>query len=140
VPKSNKLCRPPPVLAALACAVMLGGCGQGLKIDEVYGGYYPPNSANSVAPKRVAQVKPKPPATARALLKTPSEPDCGVQKGRPESADSASTDPNAELATRIRLEYERECYRQAEARMRDRVKQLQSAKAAKGSEPSERAQ
>jgi hypothetical protein len=46
-------------------------------------------------------------------------------------------DANADLALRIKLEYERECYRQAEVRMRDRVKQLQtSTKAAKGSEPS----
>lgn len=132
---------------------MLGGCGRDLKVDEVYGGYYPPNSADSVAPKRVAKVKPKAPQADRALLETPPEPDCGAQKspGRPETAaakselttqsipEGAAGDPNADLAMRIKLEYERECYRQAEQRMRDRVKQLQvSTKAAKGAEPSPR--
>ena len=60
MPKSNKPRRPPPVLAAIVCALLLGGCAtQELKIDEVYGGYYPANSADSVASKRVAKVKPK---------------------------------------------------------------------------------
>ena len=36
-------------------------------------------------------------------------------------------DRNAELAVRIKLEYERECYRQAEIRVRDRLGQLQGS-------------
>jgi hypothetical protein len=144
VPKIKKPCRT-PVLSAVVCAVMLGGCAaQELKIDEVYGGYYPADSADSVARKRVAKAKPKAPAADRALLEVPPEPDCGAQKGRTEAASDLTTqsiiggdgDPNADLALRIKLEYERECYRRAEARMRDRVKQLQaSTKAAKGAEP-----
>jgi hypothetical protein len=139
VAKSKKPCRPHFVLAALVCTAILGGCGKPLEVDQVYGGYNLPEYADSVAPKRVAKIKPKATASAeRVRADTPTEPDCGAQKGRTESADSASTDPNAELATRIRLEYERECYRQAEARMRDRVKQLQSAKATKAGQPGER--
>jgi hypothetical protein len=34
---------------------------------------------------------------------------------------------NAELALRIKLEYERECYRQAEMRVRQRLHLLQSS-------------
>jgi hypothetical protein len=137
--KSNKPCCLAFVLAALFCTAMLSGCGKPLQVDEVYGGYHLPDYVDSVAAKRVAKIKPKAPASPeRARVDTPVEPDCGAQKGRPELADGAAADPNAELATRIRLEYERECYRQAEARMRDRVKQLQGAKAAKATEPSER--
>ncbi|MET0195032.1 MAG: hypothetical protein ABW200_16860 [Hyphomicrobiaceae bacterium] len=153
MPKSNKPCRPPPVLAAIVCALVLGGCAtQEIKVDEVYGGYYPSDSANSVAPKRVAKAKSKPKSADRALLETPPEPDCGVQNspGRPQTASAArevttqsipdsTGDPNADLAMRIKLEYERECYRQAEARTRDRLKQLQTSKAAKGgAQPSDR--
>jgi hypothetical protein len=39
----------------------------------------------------------------------------------------ADADRNAELAVRIKLEYERECYRQAEIRVRDRLRQLQGS-------------
>ena len=149
MPKSNKPRRPPPVLAAIVCALLLGGCAtQELKVDDVYGGYYPANSADSVASKRVAKVKPKAAPPDRALLETPPEPDCGVQKspGRPQTASAATQsipdsagDPNADLALRIKLEYERECYRQAEARTRDRLKQLQTSKAAKGgAQPTDR--
>jgi hypothetical protein len=148
VPNSNKHRRPPPVVAALVCALMLGGCAaQPLKFDEASGTYYPDNSADSVAPKRLAKAKSKAPAANRAQQETPDEPDCGAYKspGRAEPAPARAEqsmtegagDANADLALRIKLEYERECYRQAEVRMRDRVKQLQtSTKAAKGSEPS----
>jgi uncharacterized protein (UPF0548 family) len=36
-------------------------------------------------------------------------------------------DPNAALAMRIKLEYERECYRQAEERVRARLQELQGS-------------
>jgi hypothetical protein len=51
----------------------------------------------------------------------------------PESASAAMVPPSpdadrsAELALRIKLEYERECYRQAEKRVRDRLRQLQGS-------------
>jgi hypothetical protein len=51
----------------------------------------------------------------------------------PEPASPATVPPspeverNAELALRIKLEYERECYRQAEMRVRQRLHQLQSS-------------
>jgi hypothetical protein len=41
--------------------------------------------------------------------------------------DAEQADPNAELAMRIKIEYERECYRQAEARVRARLQQLQQS-------------
>ena len=36
------------------------------------------------------------------------------------------SDPNKELATRIRLEYDRECYKQAEKRVRSQLERLQA--------------
>ena len=136
-------------------AAVLGGCAQ--DFDEDYGVYY---SGDPATPRRTAKIKskiPQIPLPDRALLETPAEPDCGAAQGprrpgRPESAtataglatpaaaeEGAANDTNAELALRIKLEYERECYRQAEARMRDRLKQLQASttqtvKAVKGTE------
>jgi len=136
-------------------AAVLGGCAQ--DFDEDYGVYY---SGDSAAPRRTAKIKAKSlqiPLPDRALLEAPAEPDCGAAQaprrpGRPENAtataglatpaaaeEGAAGDGNADLALRIRLEYERECYRQAEARMRDRLKQLQASttqtvKAVKGTE------
>ena len=140
-------------------AAVLGGCAQ--DFDEDYGVYY---SGDPAAPRRTAKIKakiPQIPLPDRALLETPPEPDCGAAQaprrpGRPESAtataglatptaaeEGAANDANADLALRIKLEYERECYRQAEARMRDRLKQLQASttqtvRAVKGAEPGAR--
>jgi len=136
-------------------AAVLGGCAQ--DFDEDYGVYY---SGDPATPRRTAKIKskiPQIPLPDRALLEAPAEPDCGAAQGprrpgRPESAtataglatptaaeEGAANDANADLALRIKLEYERECYRQAEARMRDRLKQLQASttqtvKAVKGTE------
>ena len=90
------------------------------------------------------------PLPRAALLSPQSAPDCEEPKtadARPTAGDPkrmASTvvpepasaamvrpnpdaDKNAELALRVKLEYERECYRQAEIRVRDRLRQLQSS-------------
>ena len=90
------------------------------------------------------------PLPKAALLAPQAPPDCGEAKtadARPAAGDSkrmasavvrepASAAPvppspdaerNAELALRIKLEYERECYRQAEVRVRERLHQLQSS-------------
>jgi hypothetical protein len=151
VHKDNKVSRTPRILAAVVCAAMLGGCAQDFDLDQEFKPYYPPNSADSVAPKRVAKAKPKAQPADRALLEAPSEPDCGASKRptRPGTAAATaelatqslndSAEPNADLAMRIKLEYERECYRQAEQRMRDRVKRLQaSVRGSKTSDPGER--
>jgi hypothetical protein len=49
-------------------------------------------------------------------------PNCEVS-GTQSTANPV--DPNAELARRIRAEYELVCYRMAEARARQRLRQLQ---------------
>jgi hypothetical protein len=141
------------MFAVIICAA-LSGCAQDFDFDEEFG-VQP--AAKSPTPKRIARAKTKIPVPDNALLEAPAAPDCGVPQtakrpAQPETAsasaelttqslpDSATQDANAELATRIKLEYERECYRQAEARVRDRLKQLQSSttqtvKAVKGAVP-----
>ena len=90
------------------------------------------------------------PLPKAALLAPQAAPDCGETRtadaspaagqskrmasaATPEPASAATVPPspdadrNAELALRIKLEYERECYRQAEMRVRERLHQLQSS-------------
>ena len=153
--KSSKSRISGAVIAVIACAVASGGCAQ--DFDDAYSVYY----SGDAAPRKTAKIKPKTPQIPlpdQALLESPAEPDCGAAQaprrpGRPESATAtaglatpaaasdggASDDANADLAIRIKLEYERECYRQAEARTRERLKQLQASttqtvKAVKGAE------
>jgi len=147
VPESQKPRFSGLMLAAIVCAA-LGGCAEDFDFDEGPGAK--PVSDSPTPKKRTARAKPK---IDTALLETPAAPDCGMaqtaKRTQPESAtasaelttqslpDGATQDANADLATRIKLEYERECYRKAEARVRDRLKQLQTstsqaAKAAKG--------
>jgi hypothetical protein len=150
VPESQKPRFSGLMLAAIICAA-LGGCAQDFDFEQEYGAK--PVSDSPTPKKRTARAKPK---IDNALLETPAAPDCGTpqtaKRTQPESAtasaelttqslpDGVTQDANADLATRIKLEYERECYRQAEARVRDRLKQLQTStnqatKAAKGAVP-----
>jgi hypothetical protein len=62
----------------------------------------------------------------QALLVAPQKPECGEATARLRPTTPA-TDQDANLALRIRLEYERECYRHAELAVRKRLKKLQSA-------------
>ena len=55
----------------------------------------------------------------RALLSTQSPPDCEYR-----APDEAVT-LDKEVLARLRLEYERHCYQQAEAEVRNRLRQLQ---------------
>ena len=59
---------------------------------------------------------------SRALMKPLPSPNC-EESGTQSTANPA--DPNAELARRIRAEYELVCYRMAEALARQRLRQLQ---------------
>jgi hypothetical protein len=61
----------------------------------------------------------------RALLASPREPDC---EGKP-SASGGDSSSNDVLALRIKLEYDKECYRVAEMNMRERLKRLQASMA-----------
>ena len=65
------------------------------------------------------------PATTRALLTAPAQPDCTFHE-----IGLGDTVSDAAEVTRRRLAFERQCYRQAEMRMRARLRRLQAAVAA----------
>jgi hypothetical protein len=112
--------------------------------------YAVPNEAGA-GPRSTRRPKPQLSAPRPELLKPQNPPDCEEKKAtaaRPtpnngvahtaavRQASAAELQPslgaepidrNAELAMRVKLEYERECYRQAEMRSRDRLRQLQSS-------------
>jgi hypothetical protein len=98
-------------------AAALAGCAE-LPCDDDISSTAPINSRSR------AQI----PLPDHALLTAQPEPDC---EGKPVPADATKngepTNANADLALRIKLEYERECYRKAEMRVRDRFKRLRAA-------------
>jgi hypothetical protein len=68
-------------------------------------------------------------APTRLAERAGAEPSPGSDAA-PQAASAAAPpqpDPNADLALRIKLEYERECYRMAEMRVRERLRKLQAS-------------
>ena len=111
----------------------MGGCAE-------YSEYAIPHGTGGSA-QRAANAK-KIPLPDRALLETRPAPDCEARAmqrtdkdrrvdtaslAKPTIPEDVSADPNADLALRIKLEYERECYRQAERRVRDQLQSLQAS-------------
>jgi len=61
----------------------------------------------------------------RALLAAPPKPDCAFQE-----IGLGDTVPDAAEVARLKLDFERQCYRRAEMQMRARLRRLQAAVAA----------
>lgn len=114
----------------------LGGCAPELS------DYYETSYTSSSSAQRSASAKPKIPLPDTALLKAQPVPDCDSPRterankdrrvdtaslAKPTIPEDTGADPNADLALRIKLEYERECYRQAETRVRERLNALQTS-------------
>lgn len=117
-----------PLLAAGMCALLLSGCAA----EHSHG--------DGARPARVRVPRP-----AQALLAAPKEPACA--QSRPEGAARAKdekgavaerpagrTEPGSTqgqadgaLSQRIRLEFERNCFQQAEMRARTQLLRLQAA-------------
>ena len=99
--------------AVLLCALALTGCA------PAYSDYHDLSDGSISRPRRQAAKKTVP-LPSQALLASPGKPNCKGAGQQLASADpSAAVVPpkpesNPELALRIKLEYERECYRQAE--------------------------
>jgi len=113
---------------ALLCALgvfALTCCA--LPCDEMYEGDpgRGPPARREVVAKRAA-----PPG--QGLLAPASAPHCEGDGPDPKRAAlaTAESDPNGALALRIRLEYERECYRRAELRVRKRLEKVLAAQRA----------
>jgi hypothetical protein len=111
--------------ALVACALSLAGCAQAY---SDYTESVPDRPA--VGPRRLVAKKAIP-VPNQALLAAPGKPDC--EAGGQQLASAAVVPPsppsekNADLALRIKLEYERECYRQAESRVREQLRKLQAS-------------
>jgi len=84
------------------------------------------------------------PLPERALMQPRGEPACELEAPQDKSSEAAEQtrpparewepnrkqgqgDANAALGLRIRLEYERDCFRRAELQTRDRLHRLQTA-------------
>jgi len=96
-------------------AILLAGCA----LDD--GSRRSSRVRNENAPARAASPT-RARLPSRALMKPLPSPNC-EESGTQSTANPA--DPNAELARRIRAEYELVCYRMAEALARQRLRQLQ---------------
>ena len=117
--------RSPARLAALLSVLALAACA------PEYGPYEMVSDGpmTTVAPRKLP-ARVAIPLPNQTLLQPLNEPDCGAEQPdaqRVASAAPAQPDPNADLALRIKLDYERECYRKAEERVRQRLQKLQAA-------------
>jgi len=131
-----------------ACFLALAGCA------PEYGDYgYAISDSTVAAPRKPATRRI--PGPSQVLLTPEQKPDCDAdaavaekaqspptrvarreQEGRPAGTSDASSaqtaiappqpDANVDMALRIKLEYERECYKQAESRVRERLQRLQA--------------
>ena len=110
----------------LICALALAGCA------PAYSDYHDISDGSVSRPNRQAAKKTIP-LPSQALLASPGKPDCEGAGQQLASADPSAVvvppkpESNPELALRIKLEYERECYRQAETRVREQLRKLQAS-------------
>src|SRR5262245_10784962 len=117
VTRLNSVWVAPCVLAAAACAGILAGCHTNQVIWD---------AANAAQFTGSTLKNPLPSQTLLAQL---SQPDCEYRTqaddGKSEGTKSRS-DIDADQAYRVKLEHERECYREAEIRARERLNELQA--------------
>jgi hypothetical protein len=99
-------------LSALSCTIALAGCASKSPAPEL------PASHVHIAADRQPEVRIRRPA--RALLAPQRAPDCEFR----ESSDLKPVDPDQWL--RLKLAYERQCYRDAEQAVRKRLLRLQA--------------
>jgi hypothetical protein len=114
--------------AVVVCALALTGC------VPAYSHHTERLSDGPVAGSKRQAAKKAVPLPSQALLAPQATPDCeGKGQGQQLASSDASAvvaprpETNADLALRIKLEYERECYRQAEVRVREQLRKLQAS-------------
>jgi|SRR5919197_1315813 hypothetical protein len=107
-------------LMALSCALVVAGCAQS-----------PPRAAGAYRVRVAAPVRrearplqrearPRPRPVDRALLTAQVAPDCEFKAPSSETADP-------DVMARLKLDYERQCYRKAETSLRDRLRLVQTS-------------
>ena len=96
-------------VCALGCAIAVSGCAPGSALPEPGSGPASPTSSE-------AQIcRPDP-----ALLAPQPAPDCGFER-----SNLKTLDPDG--WARLKLEYERKCYQNAEKTVRERLRRLQAS-------------
>jgi hypothetical protein len=101
------------ILPAVLCAIALGGCAAESAHREAKGGRsHVVAAAERQAELRIRRANPE-------LLAPLSAPDCDFTK-----ANVSTVDPNQ--WERLKLDYERRCYKDAEQTARDRLRRLQT--------------
>src|SRR5262245_35830043 len=115
IPKARyaRLCL---ALVASLCALVAAGCAP-RAIAETSPGSHPIHKATHLT--RVRVPKPQLPLADRSLLDRQPEPDCAFRE--------SLSNPATPDEVRMKLDYEQQCYRQAEAIARARLEQLQHA-------------
>jgi hypothetical protein len=110
------------LLGAALCCVVLAGCST----NHTFPGIGNSHTASAAVPTRLAsrRFRPRPVQLAMAPL---AEPDCNFKSGPGGDRGSDSSE-----ALRMKLDYERQCWRQAEMILRDRLRQLQASIATRG--------
>ena len=107
------------LFVAVFCAVSVGGCAQRLAAD---GGPIASGGAHATSeatPKVRTASRPASPRPHRTLLQPQPAPDCTFR--------GPVSSPMTAEETRMKLDYEQQCYRQAEANARARLQQLQDS-------------
>jgi hypothetical protein len=126
-------CKPARLSGALLgvalCSVVLASCST----NHTFPGIGNSHTASAAVPTRLASRKFHA-RQVRAVIAPLPEPDCNFKSG-PGGDHGAD---NGE-ALRMKLDYERQCWRQAEMILRDRLQQLQASIAPRGPrEPADR--
>lgn len=98
---------------AISCAMAVAACAPtAQRLPDA-------DTIHAAAPVE-RHAKPRVRPVKRALLVSPSAPDCEFKDSELETAD-----PN--LWARLKLDYERQCYRKAEVSVRNRLRLLQAS-------------
>jgi hypothetical protein len=107
-------------LVALSCALVIAGCAQ--SPPRASGAYRIRVAAPVQREARPLQreARPRPRPVDRALLASQAAPDCDFKAPQGESADP-------DVLARLKLDYERQCYRKAETSLRDRLRLVQTS-------------
>ena len=114
---------PGPVLAAAMCAGLLAGC-----CDPEFAGHgYTMGDTAHAGPLFGSSLKI--PLPGQALLAAQSAPNCEYNASRGDNGPGQRQKSQSDIdeAYRVKLEHERECYREAEMRARQRLQHLQTS-------------
>jgi hypothetical protein len=101
-----------PSLVAVSCALAVSACAPNSPQIEARS---EPGQAGVLARPEARICPPN-----RTLLATSSAPDCNFKRSDPKTVDPDGW-------SRLKVEYERQCYRSAEIAVRDRLRLLQAA-------------